>query len=144
MWYSYIQSIAIVLLFCFYIEHGICLVCNISCIIYSSNEMFLCSHLNPSKVQPPFHYDFHYRIAQLQDGGKYWRIDSHSPMFYLPIFSLPVIYSIGAYFDNLVRKLSLLICYNKTWQPLTIAITVSLNVLGYFLLHTRLNIVTST
>ena len=29
-----------------------------------------------------------YRIAQLCGGGKYWRIYSHSPMFYLPIFSL--------------------------------------------------------
>ena len=33
-----------------------------------------------------------YRKAQLCGRGKYgkyWRIDSHSPMFYLPIFSLP-------------------------------------------------------
>ena len=31
-----------------------------------------------------------YRIAQLCDGGKYWRIwqiDCHSPIFYLPVFS---------------------------------------------------------
>ena len=42
--------------------------------------------------------------------GKYWRIwqiDCHSPMFYLPILSLRVIYSIGAYSDNLVRELRL-------------------------------------
>ena len=50
--------------------------------------------------------------------GKYWRmwwIDCHSPMFYLPILSLPLIYSISAYFDNLVRKLSTLSCYTKMW-----------------------------
>ena len=36
-------------------------------------------------------------------------------MFYLPIFFLPVIFSMGAYFDTLVRDLSLLsCCYNKT------------------------------
>ena len=43
------------------------------------------------------------------------RINGHSPMFYLPISSLPVVYSIGAYFDNLVCELSMFNCYNKTW-----------------------------
>ena len=41
--------------------------------------------------------------------GKNWRIC-------LPILSLPIIYSIGTYFDNVVHKLSTLRCYyNKTW-----------------------------
>ena len=57
-----------------------------------------------------------YHIAQLYGGGKYWRIwriDCHLPMFYLPIVSLAVIYSVGASFDNLVRKLlTLSCCYN--------------------------------
>ena len=44
-----------------------------------------------------------YHIAQLCGGGKYWRIDGYSPMFYLPIFSLVIIYSIGTYFDSLVH-----------------------------------------
>ena len=43
--------------------------------------------------------------------GKILEIDCHLPMFYLPIFSLPVIYSIGAYFDNLMLELlSMLDC----------------------------------
>ena len=45
--------------------------------------------------------------------GKYWRIwriDSHLLMFNPPIFSLPVIYPIGAYFDNLVLELMMLNC----------------------------------
>ena len=34
-------------------------------------------------------------------------------MFYLPIFSLPVIYSLGTYFDNLMLELLLTLncCY---------------------------------
>ena len=56
------------------------------------------------------------------------------------VVNLAVLYSIGAYFDNLVLKLSVLsCCYNKTWQPLYIAITVNSNILGYFLLHIWLN-----
>ena len=49
-----------------------------------------------------------YRIAQLCGGGKYWWIwwiDSHLPLFYLPIFSLPYwIYSTGAYFYNFILE----------------------------------------
>ena len=33
------------------------------------------------------------------------------PMFYLSTFSLPVIYSIGAYFDNIACELLMLSCY---------------------------------
>ena len=70
-----------------------------------------------SKPHKWFEIKFQYHVAQLYGGKKYWqilRIDCHSPMFYLPILFLTVIYSIGAYFDNVVRKLlTLSCCYNK-------------------------------
>ena len=47
-----------------------------------------------------------YRIAQLFGGGTYWKFDSHFPMFYLPILSLPLIYYRGAYFYNFVLEVS--------------------------------------
>ena len=36
----------------------------------------------------------------------------HLPMLYLPIFSLPVIYSIGSYFGNLMLELLLYFVLN--------------------------------
>ena len=49
---------------------------------------------------------------------KYWRIgriDCHLPMFYLPVFSLPVIYSIGTTLILVPELWLLSCCYNKTW-----------------------------
>ena len=55
------------------------------------------------------------------------------PVFYLRIFSLPILYSLYAYFDSIFRELSMLsCCYNKVRQPLTIETTVNLNILDVF------------
>ena len=57
-----------------------------------------------------YHQQAVYRIVQL-----YGMIDCHSPLSYLPIFSLPIMYSIDTYFDNVVCKLLMLSRrYNKT------------------------------
>ena len=44
-----------------------------------------------------------YSTIMWQRGG-YWRIDSHLTILYLPIFPLPLKYSIGAYFYNFMLK----------------------------------------
>ena len=75
-----------------------------------------------------------YRIAQLRMWqGKYWqiwRIESHSPIFYLPVFSSSIICSIGDYFDSLVvLPLHELLLYFAEYFSLLLSL---MSILKYF------------
>ena len=83
------------------------------------NGMFCCL----IRCYPQFHWCITYitvRHNNYRAGesiGEYGKLTVICQYFsYLPIFSLPVIYSIGAYLDNLMPEFLLLsCCYNKTW-----------------------------
>ena len=74
-----------------------------------------------------------------------WLSLIHQCFTYVPIFSLPIIYSIGAYFDIFVLELL------STLAPLFLSYMIDVipsyqmnsNIPGYLLLHTWLNLVVS-